>query len=403
MPRIDGRQTLLFSATMPDFQTKQFHSVLKAPPFRAKLRVGHYTEDERGGSCRHITQRIVRVRDMDARWERLARDLHEVWGSTRPRREGKGILFTNRIALAQPLERALGAAGISCGQLHGKQTQDVREDIVKRFRKGDFEMLIASNVASRGLDFPDIRIVVQFELPKTVEIYTHRIGRTGRNGQTGQALAYFQDVGFDKHLSKPLAEFLALNEQVVPDWLHQLAFPGAVPASASGGRRRSRSARRSKSRRRSRSRSRRRSRSRGRRDDRSRGDHESGGGRNAGDWGGSSGSRGGHGARGGDDGSWGSRGGGGGGAFGTWGGNSQGDGAWGHGAGGGARAGNGSWSGALDDAGKGGNGKAGTWNAQQGCHGKGGGAWNTSGDAWQGAWCAGGGGPGANGRSHGGW
>mmetsp|Transcript_59258 Transcript_59258/g.190653 ORF Transcript_59258/g.190653 Transcript_59258/m.190653 type:complete len:867 (-) Transcript_59258:86-2686(-) len=226
LPRNDGRQTLLFSATMPDYQTKQFHSVLKAPPSRVKLRVGHYTEDERGGSCRHITQNLVRVRDMDERWQRLGRDLMEVWGSTTQRRAGKGIMFTNRIALAMPLEQALRRCGISCGQLHGKQTQDVREDVVKRFRNGEYEMLIASNVASRGLDFPDIRLVVQFELPKTVEIYTHRIGRTGRNGQSGVSLAYYLDRG-DQRLAKPLAEFLRLNAQVVPSWLEEIVEPGS--------------------------------------------------------------------------------------------------------------------------------------------------------------------------------
>merc|ERR1712151_1201327 len=127
---------------------------------------------------------LFKVRDLDDRWRRLGNDIMEAWGSTKQRREGRGIVFTNRIALAQPLERALGQYGISCGQLHGKQTQDVREDVVKRFRKGEYEMLIASNVASRGLEFPN-----------TVEIYTHRIGRTGRNGQSGIALAYFQENG----------------------------------------------------------------------------------------------------------------------------------------------------------------------------------------------------------------
>jgi len=232
LPRKQGRQTLLFSATMPDYQTRQFHSVLKAPPYRVKLRVGHYTEDEKGGSCRHITQILFPVRDMDERWERMGRDIMQVWGPTTQRREGKGIVFTNRIALAVPIEQALRRFGISSGQLHGKQSQDVREDVVKRFRQGEYEMLIASNVASRGLDFPDIRLVVQFELPKTVEIYTHRIGRTGRAGQTGTAVAYFAE-GPDRALGKPLVEFLRLNEQRVPSWLEDIAEPG--------GRRRSRS------------------------------------------------------------------------------------------------------------------------------------------------------------------
>merc|ERR1719316_2551797 len=183
MPGKDVRQTLLFSATMPEYQTRQFHSLLKKPPLRVKLRIGHYNEDERGGSCRHIEQKFVKVRDLDERWSRLGNDIREYWGRDRQSRQGKGIVFTNRIVLANPLEQALGRIGISAGQLHGKQTQDVREEIVTKFRQGEYEMLIASNVASRGLDFPDIRFVIQFELPKTVEIYTHRIGRTGRNGQ----------------------------------------------------------------------------------------------------------------------------------------------------------------------------------------------------------------------------
>jgi len=242
LPRTDGRQTLLFSATMPDFQTKQFHALMKKPPSRIKLRVGHYAENEKGGSCRHIEQRLIRVRDMADRWDRMGRDLMELWGNNTENRVGKGIVFTNRIKFAIPLEQALRRCGINAGQLHGKQTQDVREDIVKRFRRGEYEMLIASNVASRGLDFPDIRVVLQFELPKTVEIYTHRIGRTGRNGQSGMAISYFSDVA-DKHLAKPMSEFLKLNEQREPGWLQDLANPEQRKRSPSRSRR-SRSRRR---------------------------------------------------------------------------------------------------------------------------------------------------------------
>eukprot|EP00747_Dinoflagellata_sp_TGD_P021202 gnl/TRDRNA2_/TRDRNA2_128346_c2_seq1.p1 gnl/TRDRNA2_/TRDRNA2_128346_c2~~gnl/TRDRNA2_/TRDRNA2_128346_c2_seq1.p1 ORF type:complete len:387 (-),score=60.41 gnl/TRDRNA2_/TRDRNA2_128346_c2_seq1:145-1221(-) len=238
MSHSDGRQTLLFSATMPDYQTKQFHAALKPPPNRAKLRVGHYTEDEKGGSCRHITQVLIPVRsnNMDERCHRLGRDLMEQWGSTSSTRSGKAIIFTNRIALANPIERALRGIGIQSGQLHGKQTQDMREEVVKRFRKGECEALIASNVASRGLDFPDIKLVVQFELPKTIEIYTHRIGRTGRFGQTnGKAVSYFWDPG-DKRLAGPLAEFMQLNEQRVPGWLEDLVNPGSRRRSRSRSR-----------------------------------------------------------------------------------------------------------------------------------------------------------------------
>jgi superfamily II DNA/RNA helicase len=161
-------------------------------------------------------------------------------------------VFTNKIALANPIQNALRQCGISAGQLHGKQTQDIREDVVKRFRTGEYEMLIASNVASRGLDFPDIRLVVQFELPKTVEIYTHRIGRTGRNGQTGTALSYFSSP--DKKIAAKLLEFMQLNEQAAPRWLDEIVNPG-IADDRDRDRDRDRRGDRDRDRRRSRSRS----------------------------------------------------------------------------------------------------------------------------------------------------
>merc|ERR1719324_2333810 len=76
---VKGRQTLLFSATMPMYQTKQFFGVLKAPPNRIQLRVGHYNEDEKGGSCKHIQQMLIQVRDNEERWNRLGQDLMQIW------------------------------------------------------------------------------------------------------------------------------------------------------------------------------------------------------------------------------------------------------------------------------------------------------------------------------------
>lgn len=104
-------------------------------------------------------------------------------------------------------------------------------------------MMIASNVASRGLDFPDIRIVVQFELPKTVEIYTHRIGRTGRNGQSGKAVSYFADP-IDRSLASRMVDFFQLNEQAVPGWLEDMVYPSRRHRSRSRSRDRDRDRRR---------------------------------------------------------------------------------------------------------------------------------------------------------------
>merc|ERR1712003_275174 len=118
---------------------------------------------------------------------------------------------------------------------------NVREEVFDSFRRGLSDVLVATNVASRGLDFADISMVVQFNLPATIDIYTHRIGRTGRIGQVGCALGYMGPK--DRNLTDKLVEFLELNKQVVPDFLRRGRSPkGRSPKGRSPkGRFRSRS------------------------------------------------------------------------------------------------------------------------------------------------------------------
>eukprot|EP00913_Durusdinium_trenchii_P028625 g26847.t1 len=139
---------------------------------RANLTIGFY-DDDKGGSCESITQRLD--------------------------------------SLAHQLQRE----GMTCRHLHGKLDQEVREKVFDGFRRGDFDILVATNVASRGLDFPDVSLVVQFNLPDNIDVYTHRVGRTGRIGQVGHALAYLGPK--DKKIAAKLVEFLELNKQEVPE------------------------------------------------------------------------------------------------------------------------------------------------------------------------------------------
>lgn len=117
------------------------------------------------------------------------------------------------------LAGSLMQQGISCVHLHGKLEQHVREEVFEKFRRGQSDVLVATNVASRGLDFPDIAFVVQYNLPANIDIYTHRIGRTGRVGQVGCALSYVGPK--DQKLFPKLVEFLELNRQEVPAFLHR--------------------------------------------------------------------------------------------------------------------------------------------------------------------------------------
>merc|ERR1712151_506655 len=214
-----GRQTLLFSATMPPKIREMLPKNLRSDRI-ANLTIGHYGGDQ-GGSCKDIQQIVRYVTDENSRQRMLIEDLRYYWLNRG--KKGRVVIFTNQRLQAGHLANALIQQGMNCVHLHGKLEQHVREEVFEKFRKGEGDSLVATNVASRGLDFPDIKFVVQFSMPQTIDIYTHRIGRTGRAGQVGCALAYFGSK--DWRLSEKLVEFLELNKQDIPQSLQKQKRP----------------------------------------------------------------------------------------------------------------------------------------------------------------------------------
>lgn len=212
-----GRQTLLFSATMPQKIRDLCPKILREKRI-ANITVGHYG-DNQGGSCSSIKQIVKLVPDENSRIPELIDDLHRLWMRTgNPGQRGKVVIFTNQRIQAGHLATALvKQAGITCAHLHGKLEQQLREEMVEKFRTGKCEVLVATNVAARGLDFADIALVVQFNMPGTIDVYTHRIGRTGRAGQVGCSLTYIGHK--DRHLYEKLVHCLQMNKQEVPDFL----------------------------------------------------------------------------------------------------------------------------------------------------------------------------------------
>jgi ATP-independent RNA helicase DbpA len=99
------------------------------------------------------------------------------------------ILFCNFKATVARIEPALRAAGISCASLHGDLEQRERDFVMAKFRNHSIRVLVATDVAARGLDIEGLDLVVNIELPHQPEIYVHRIGRTGRAGKTGLAVS----------------------------------------------------------------------------------------------------------------------------------------------------------------------------------------------------------------------
>jgi len=219
LPDKGSRQTLLFSATFPKAIKDLCAFVTRDGIHHAEIKVGKYDGDS-GGSCKNISQIVRQVWTEDERQKYLVQDLQQHWAT----QEGQVVIFSNRIVQATTVHNALRSRyGALVGHLHGRQDQKTREDVVDRFRRKEYKLLVATNIASRGLDFPDIRLVINYDFPKDLDSYTHRIGRTGRGGQKGVAVTYFEEKK-DAERAGDYVKFLELNSQTVPQWLRDMVL-----------------------------------------------------------------------------------------------------------------------------------------------------------------------------------
>jgi superfamily II DNA/RNA helicase len=169
------RQTLLFSATLEGNVAKLAHKLLKHPK---RIQVASVQERHE-----NIDQRLYHVRDGDHKRRLLAHllDDHQV---------EKVIVFTATKHGADRLAKALHAQGHPAAALHGNMNQNQRNRAIAKLRSGEAELLVATDVAARGLDVTGISHVINYDLPKQPEDYVHRIGRTGRAGAKGLAISF---------------------------------------------------------------------------------------------------------------------------------------------------------------------------------------------------------------------
>ncbi len=166
------RQTLLFSATMPGEVLKLTQEFLHDPKY---VQVGR-----RGGPAQTISHNVQTVAAGEkTQW--LARWLRE-------EATGPVLVFCRTKIGAEKLATRLSGMGIRAASLHADRTQQQRMAAVEGFRTGTYPVLVATDVAARGLDIDGIAHVVNYEVPDTPEAYVHRVGRTGRAESTGNAL-----------------------------------------------------------------------------------------------------------------------------------------------------------------------------------------------------------------------
>jgi superfamily II DNA/RNA helicase len=166
------RQTLFFSATMPPEITRLTEQFLSSPK--------RIEASRPATTATTIDQRVIMLPGGDPRTRRAA--LRAAMTSTDVR---NGIIFCNRKTDVDVVALSLKRHGFNASPIHGDLDQSLRTKTLERFRSGDLQFLIASDVAARGLDIPDVSHVFNYEPPRHADDYVHRIGRTGRAGKQG--------------------------------------------------------------------------------------------------------------------------------------------------------------------------------------------------------------------------
>ena len=134
------------------------------------------------------------------------------------------LVFVATKRAADQLEDTLCREGLPATTIHGDRSQREREAALASFKAGRTPVMVATDVAARGLDVPNVTNVVNFDMPSAIDDYVHRIGRTGRAGKKGAALSFVNDRS--RGLVRPLYELLMENGQEVPKWLSQMCAGG---------------------------------------------------------------------------------------------------------------------------------------------------------------------------------
>lgn len=210
------RQTFMFSATFPHEIQKLAGDFMRNYIFVAVGRVGAANKD--------VTQRVEWV-EQNEKIDFTVDFLTRV-------PEGLVLIFVETKRGADYLEDILTRNNFPASSIHGDKSQKEREDALRMFKTGRTPILVATDVAARGLDIPNVTQVINFDLPSNIDDYVHRIGRTGRVGNTGNALSLINDK--NRNIVKDLIELLHENDQELPNWLERIA--GGVNFNFRGGR-----------------------------------------------------------------------------------------------------------------------------------------------------------------------
>jgi len=202
------RQTLMWSATWPKEVRALAEDFLKD---YIQINVGSLTL-----SANHNILQIIDVCAEHEKENKMQRLLEEIMAE----RESKTIIFAETKRKVDELTRVMRRYGWPAMCIHGDKSQNERDWVLQEFRSGRAPILVATDVAARGLDVEDVKFVINYDYPNGTEDYVHRIGRTGRSQKTGTAYTFFT-AGNAKQ-AKDLVEVLREANQVVNPKLYEM-------------------------------------------------------------------------------------------------------------------------------------------------------------------------------------
>lgn len=208
-----ARQTALFSATMPK-EIEQLAATLLRDPVRVEIA-------QSGTTAAEIRQSVVIARTAQKR-----RVLSDMLADETMRQV---IVFTRTKHGADRVTRDLARDGFDAAVIHGNKSQGARQRALEDFRRGEVRILVATDIAARGIDVPGISHVVNFDLPNEAECYVHRIGRTGRNGAQGEAVTLCdpQETSMLRRVERVIGMRLSVAQDLTGEGLPQRAAPAA--------------------------------------------------------------------------------------------------------------------------------------------------------------------------------
>jgi len=220
VPQGKGRQTLLFSATMPDDIRALARDVLHDP---LTVQIGHAAPAD---TVSHALYPVPQHLKMALLTELLrTTDTQAV------------LVFTRTKHRAKKLAQQLQQAGFRVTSLQGNLSQNQRQAALDGFRAGAFRIMVATDIAARGIDVLSISHVVNYDMPDTTDAYTHRIGRTGRAEQTGEAYTLVTPEDADAVLAVERVLGQKLERRTLPGFGYHLPPPTADRGAGASGRR----------------------------------------------------------------------------------------------------------------------------------------------------------------------